>query len=247
MVDKPGRRKKSGHRGAYLAVTIVLILVAASISYAYIAGGGKGGPASTTCTTTTEGTTTANSSSPSTLYAQVNTTDGTFDVELFYSLAPATVTNFVNLVNQGFYSHLVWHRIQAGLVIQTGDPTTKNGGGTRDTWGQAASCVYVPFEDNPSLHNDEYYLGMASRGAGLGGSSQFYINLANNSKSFDGSWAVFGRVINATGTGGAPVVQMLGSSPTISVTMAGENGQTQPEPYPFVYVISITMLPGPPS
>ena len=167
------------------------------------------------------------------LYARVNTTLGSFDVELFNSLTPETVANFVNLVNQGFYNNLVWHRITQGFVIQTGDPTTRNGGGNRADWGDNSSDVYIPFEYAPSPSNDEYYLGMASTGAGVGGSSQFYINLANNT-SLDGSYAVFGKVIS-----GFSVVQVLGNVPVETV------GNAADEPVTPVYVTSITMISGP--
>ena len=174
--------------------------------------------------------TTKTSTTASVLYARINTTLGSFDVELFNSLTPKTVANFVNLVNQGFYSNLVWHRIVKGFVIQTGDPTTRNGGGNRADWGDNSSGVYISFEYAPSLHNDEYYLGMASTGAKVGGSSQFYINLANNT-SLDGSYAVFGKVIS-----GFNVVQALGNVPVETV------GGVADEPVTPVYVTSITMI-----
>lgn len=242
MVNKPGRRKKEGHGQAYLAIGVVIILVAASTTVAYVAGlppfsKGQSSASTTTCVTTTESSLPRNSSTPSVLYARFTTTLGSFDVELFYSLTPDTVTNFVNLVNQGFYNGLVWHRIQKGFVIQTGDPTTRNGGGQRDEWGETGSCAYIPFEYAPSLHNDEYYLAMASTGEKVGGSSQFYINLANNT-SLDGNYAVFGKVINGTS-----VVQALGGVLTENVNLVG--GGTQYEPVTPVYVISIKMISGP--
>ncbi len=243
MVDKPGRRKKESHAKAYITIAVIAVLIAASTSYAYSAGlgpFGKGygtGSSTSGCVTTTVTSITANSSTPAILYAQINTTEGAFDVELFYSLMPTTVTNFVHLVDQGFYNELVWHRIVPGFVIQTGDPTTKDGGGSRDTWGYTSACVKIPFEDNPSLLNDEYYLAMASTGEGVGGSSQFYINLANNT-SLNGNYAVFGKVINGTS-----VVNALGSWPTEEVNMAG--GGTQQEPVNPVYVISIRMISAP--
>jgi len=243
MVNKPGRRKKEGHGQVYLTVGVIIILIAVGTTYAIVAGlgpfsKGQSTIATTTCTTTTESAEPRNSSTPAILYARFNTTLGSFDVELFYSLTPDTVTNFVNLVNQGFYNGLVWHRIAPAFVIQTGDPTTRDDGGQRDAWGASGSCTYIPFEYAPSLHNDEYYLGMASTGAGVGGSSQFYINLVNNSASLDGKYAVFGKVINGTS-----VVQALGSVPTETVTLVG--GGTQSEPVTPVYVISVKMINGP--
>jgi cyclophilin family peptidyl-prolyl cis-trans isomerase len=141
---------------------------------------------------------------------------GSFDMELFPQYAPKTVANFVSLVNTGFYDNLTWHRIEKGFVIQAGDPNTKNGGGIRSEWGQGTSGTTIPFE-NSSLHNYQWYVGMASTAAGVGGSSQFYINLVNNT-SLDGKYAVFGKVINGTN-----VVAEIGQLPTEPVA-----GQDEP-------------------
>ncbi|MBI3840534.1 MAG: peptidylprolyl isomerase, partial [Thaumarchaeota archaeon] len=95
------------------------------------------------------------------------------------------------------------------------------------------SGVGVPFEYNSTLHNYKGYLGMASSGAGVGGSSQFYINLKDNSATLDHNYAVFGKVIQ-----GMDVVLAIGSVPVEQV------GQ-QHEPVTPVYVTSITILPSP--
>jgi cyclophilin family peptidyl-prolyl cis-trans isomerase len=150
-------------------------------------------------------------------------------VELFAQLTPKTVANFVNLSESGFYDNLVWWRIEPGFVIQTGDPTTRNGGGNRNTWGQGTSGVSIPFEYSASLHNYAGYLGMASTGAGVGGSSQFYINLANNT-SLDGKYAVFGKVVS-----GMAVVQAIGAVPVEAVGSIHE-------PVTPIYVKSISIF-----
>lgn len=142
------------------------------------------------------------------VYAKLNTSKGLIEVELYNNSAPKTVTNFVNLAKSGFYDNLVWHRINVGFVIQTGDPTTRNGGGNRTTWGNGSSQG-IPFEYDATLHNNVGYLGMASTGAGVGGSCQFYVNLADNSAALDGKYAVFGRVISGMG-----VVNALANLPT---------------------------------
>ena len=47
-----------------------------------------------------------------TYYAQIDVKDyGTITAELYADTAPITVTNFVTLVNQGFYDGLTFHRI----------------------------------------------------------------------------------------------------------------------------------------
>jgi len=154
------------------------------------------------------------------LYATLKTTQGTIVVELYRAQTPKTVTNFVNLANSHFYDNLVWHRIVTNFVVQTGDPNTRNGGGDRNTWGQGTSGQNVPFEYNSSLHNNVGSVAMASTAAGVGGSSQFYINVADNSAALDGKYAVFGQVIV-----GMDVVNALANVP---VTNQYSNAQNQP-------------------
>ncbi len=42
-------------------------------------------------------------------------------MELDADTAPITVTNFINLANEGFYNGLTFHRIIDGFMIQDGD------------------------------------------------------------------------------------------------------------------------------
>ena len=165
------------------------------------------------------------------VYATLDTTNGTIVVELYRAQAPKTVSNFVSLAESGFYTNLVWHRIVKGFVIQTGDPTTKNGGGDRSTWGQTGSSQTVPLEIDPTLHNNIGYLGMARSTDPNSGSSQFYVNLANNN-SLDGQYTVFGKVINS---GGMTAAYALANAPV--------NSQSQP--ITPVYLISVTITSSP--
>lgn len=153
------------------------------------------------------------------VYAQLVTSNGTITVELYRAQVPKTVDNFVSLANSGFYTNLTWHRIISDFVIQTGDHNTVNGGGDRNTWGQYQGQS-VLFEYDPSLHNYAGYLGMASTGPGVGGSTQFYINVHDNSASLDGKYAVFGKVIF-----GMNVANTLASTPT---TNQYPNAQNEP-------------------
>jgi len=165
------------------------------------------------------------------VYATLETTNGTIVVELYRAQAPKTVNNIVSLAQSGFYSNLVWHRIVQGFVIQTGDPTTLNGGGNRNTWGQGGSGQTVPLEIDPSLHNNVGYLGMARSSDVNSGSSQFYINLANNN-SLDGNYTVFGKVITG-----------MDVANTVAKTQVYTD-QTSPlydQPIDPVYLISVTI------
>jgi peptidyl-prolyl cis-trans isomerase B (cyclophilin B) len=167
------------------------------------------------------------------LYATLKTTDGMIVVELYNNSAPKTVTNFVNLAKSHFYDNLVWHRIIPNFVVQTGDPNTKNGGGDRNTWGQGTSPQSVPFEYDSSLHNNVGYVAMASTGAGVGGSSQFYINVNDNSGALDGKYAVFGKVIV-----GMDAANALANLPT---TNQYQNAQNQPADPSNAMLINVTI------
>ena len=188
-VREPGaRRRKIITRIA--AAAIVAIIAGAGL-YTYISNrGSTTTQESTSCTTGT-----LVLGAPKGTYAKINTSLGCIEVQLYPSAAPKTVANFVNLSQTGFYNNLVWHRIVKGFVIQTGDPNTKNGGGNRSLWGTGGSGKTVPLEINSTLHNDYGYLGMARSTDPNSGSSQFYINLANNT-SLNGQYTVFGKVIS---------------------------------------------------
>lgn len=171
------------------------------------------------------------------MYACVNTTEGSFEVELFSTSAPKTVANFVSLSKSGFYNNLVWHRITGSPpVIQTGDPLTRNAGGDRSSWGTGGSSTQVPLEvTNSSLHNDRGYLAMAHTSTSTNATSQFYINTANNN-FLDGQYTVFGRVVSGMG-----VVDAIAATQTY-----GSSGlyPEQPVDPSQAMLISITIISG---
>jgi cyclophilin family peptidyl-prolyl cis-trans isomerase len=201
LVDKPGRRKKSKRPwGKIAGVVVIALVVVASAWYVY----------------------STYIYQPPPVYAKLGTNFGYFDVELFPSCAPKTVSNFVSLSNSGFYNNLVWHRIvdtPTPFVIQTGDPNTRNGiNSTRTSWGKGGSNQTVPLETCSWLHNYAGYLGMARQGnqtSGLNsGTSQFYIILSNDTNTesaLDTHYTVFGKVIS-----GMSAVCKIADVPTYS-------------------------------
>jgi len=227
-------------RYASIAVVAALIVLAGIGVYFY-APNILGGTTSTSTATTfankacTPSTSTSSGGANGT-YALICTNLGLIEVQLFPADAPQTVANFVKLANSGFYNDLVWHRIVPNFVIQAGDPTTKNGGGNRSTWGQGTSGTNIPFE-NSSLTNTAGTIAMASTAAGKGGSSQFYINLVNT-PSLNGNYAVFGQVIN-----GMSVVNAIAKVPTITDSSSPQN--QQPVNPASAYIVSVTIQNSP--
>lgn len=182
-------RKRQQRGRLYLVVAIIIITLVGVGVYVYA-------------------TSQASNSPPSVEYAKLNTSQGTIEIELYRSLMPKTVDNFVSLANSGFYSNLVWHRIHPGFVIQTGNPNTRNDA-PNSTWSQPYSAQSIPFEYASSLHNALGYVGMASTAPGTGGNTQFYINTGDNSQTLpDGEYAVFAKVIS-----GMNVVNAIGNLP----------------------------------
>lgn len=211
------KTRKRRNRGVlYLVITIVLIVVVVGGVYAYISS--------------------LPPPPPDIIYATLNTSMGTFEVELFRSQTPTTVNNFVNLAKSGFYNNIVWHRIQPGFVIQTGDENTKNGGGTNSTWGQYQGTT-IPDEIVSSLHNYAGYMAMANTGAPNSGSTQFFINLVDSSGSLDGKYTVFGKVIS-----GMTVVSAIGNVPVYPAPPGGVCCQPKP-PLPFLVSVTISNNP----
>lgn len=115
---------------------------------------------------------------------------GTIKLELDADTAPITVTNFVNLANDGFYNGLTFHRIIDGFMIQGGDPLG-NGTGGSDT------NIKGEFEQNGIKNDISHVRGVISMARSENdydsASSQFFI-VQTDSSYLDGKYAAFGHV-----------------------------------------------------
>jgi cyclophilin family peptidyl-prolyl cis-trans isomerase len=124
---------------------------------------------------------------------RVSTTQGNMDFILFDTATPATVTNFMNYVNAGKYTDVVFHRSIAGFVIQ--------GGGFKGTGvgSNFNSVITNPTVFNePGIANEVGTLSMAKLGGDPNSAtSQFFVSLGDNRANLDyqnGGFTVFGRV-----------------------------------------------------
>ena len=124
---------------------------------------------------------------------------GTITVALYPHLAPITVENFLNLVDESFYDGLTFHRIMDGFMIQGGDPKGNGSGGSeKDIKGEfSANGV----ENN--LSHKRGVISMARSNNPDSASSQFFI-VQKDSTFLDGNYAGFGEV-----TSGMEVVDAI--------------------------------------
>ncbi|HIS00536.1 MAG TPA: peptidylprolyl isomerase [Candidatus Excrementavichristensenella intestinipullorum] len=118
------------------------------------------------------------------------TDGGVIKLELYPSVAPNTVANFVNLIESGFYDGLTFHRVIAGFMIQGGDPLGNGTGGPDYTILGEFSANGV--ENN--LSHTRGVLSMARSSDYNSAGSQFFI-MHGNATYLDGEYAAFGKII----------------------------------------------------
>jgi peptidyl-prolyl cis-trans isomerase-like 1 len=139
---------------------------------------------------------------PKNVYAVMQTSKGTVEIELFEKAAPKTVRNFIGLAEKQYYNGVAFHRVIDNFMIQGGDPT-----GT----GRGGESIYgSPFEDeivDTLKHSSPGILSMANAGPNTNG-SQFFITLVSTSW-LDGRHTVFGKVVS-----GMEVVRAIGKVKT---------------------------------
>ncbi len=113
-----------------------------------------------------------------------DTSKGDIVIELADDM-PITTGNFISLVEDGTYDSVIFHRVIPDFMIQGGDPT---GTGYGDS-----TIPTIADEFTSDNANDRGTIAMANRGPNTG-SSQFFINLANNNY-LDNAHPVFGVVV----------------------------------------------------
>ena len=114
---------------------------------------------------------------------------GVITAELYPEIAPNTVANFVNLIENKFYDGLIFHRVIAGFMIQGGDPTGTGMGGPG--WR-----IKGEFRQNGFTNNIKHERGVLSMARSMmpnSAGSQFFIMHAD-APHLDGDYAAFGKV-----------------------------------------------------
>lgn len=149
---------------------------------------------------------------------------GKINLKLNADVAPITVTNFVNLVNEGFYNNLTFHRIIKDFMIQGGDPLHNGTGGSKNK-------IKGEFKDNGVNNNISHKKGVISMARSSdydSASSQFFI-VTKDSTFLDGKYAAFGVV-----TSGLDVVLKISDVKAID-----DNGTVEYKNQPVIEYIKV--------
>lgn len=158
-------------------------------------------------------------------YVEITVKDyGKIDLELDADVAPITVTNFIDLVNDNFYDGLTFHRIIDGFMIQGGDPLGNGTGGSDKT-------IKGEFSDNGvnnSISHVRGVISMARSNSYDSASSQFFI-VHEDSTFLDGKYAAFGKV-----TSGMDIVDKLAK-----IKVEDDNGTVSKENQPIIESIKV--------
>jgi cyclophilin family peptidyl-prolyl cis-trans isomerase len=153
---------------------------------------------------------------------------GPFTIELFDEQSPQHAANFLGYVEQGFYSGTVFHRVVAGFVVQ--------GGGFDRMLRERATREPVPNESRNALSNVRGTVAAARTEDPHSATSQFYINLVDNTR-LDGSHDNFGYTVFGRVTNGMETVDAIARLPTASVPPFPAD-----VPDPLVAVTSMAVL-----
>jgi len=156
------------------------------------------------------------------------TSAGDIVVELAPEKAPKTVANFLQYVNDKHYDGTVFHRVIDGFMIQ--------GGGFTADMRQKPTRAPVPLEASNGLKNARYTFAMARTGDPNSATSQFFINVKDNTMldapNPDGyGYTVFGKVVS-----GADVVDK------IRAVQTGNKGGMQNVPLDTITIQSATVV-----
>ncbi|ELY3755563.1 peptidylprolyl isomerase A [Cronobacter sakazakii] len=158
----------------------------------------------------------------------LTTSAGNIELELNSQKAPATVKNFVDYVNSGFYNNTIFHRVIPGFMVQ--------GGGFTADMQQKPTNAPVKNEADNALPNARGTIAMARTAEKDSATSQFFINVADNAflnhGQRDFGYAVFGKVVK-----GMDVADKIAQVQTHDV------GPYQNVPSKPVVILSAKVLP----
>ncbi len=157
----------------------------------------------------------------------MKTSKGDIKIELFKDEAPISTDNFIGYVNDGFFDGTIFHRVIPQFMVQ--------GGGMTPDMNQKETKAQIKNEADNGLKNKRGTLAMARAGVVDSATSQFFVNLVDNSFMDHGTrdfgYAVFGKVVD-----GMDVIDTIGAVPTGNRAMQGDVPQED------ILIISATVV-----
>jgi len=136
---------------------------------------------------------------------KVQTSMGSFVIELDAQRAPLSVANFLQYVRDGHYTGTIFHRVIANFVAQ--------GGGFDEKFAERPVRAKIPNESGNGLSNRRGTVGLARTTEPHSADAQFYVNLSDNPpldpQASRWGYAVFGKVVQ-----GMEVVDEIGAVAT---------------------------------
>ena len=154
----------------------------------------------------------------------MKTSMGNIEIELYDDKAPISAKNFESYVKSNFYAGTIFHRVIPGFMVQ--------GGGLDVNMIEKTTKAPISNEANNGLKNTRGMLAMARTSDPNSATSQFFINVADNTflnrSQMDAGYAVFGKV-----TKGMDIVDKIVSVPT------GNYGMHQNVPKQPIKIMSV--------
>ncbi len=141
----------------------------------------------------------------------LQTSKGAVLLELSTNHAPVTVENILAYANDGFLDNTLFHRVVAGFVVQ-------GGGLTAGLVTKTPTYSTIPLESNNGQSNLRGTVAMARTAASDSATSQFFVNLVDNTSlnyasAASPGYAVFGKVVT-----GMAVIDSIAAVPTATVS-----------------------------
>lgn len=145
----------------------------------------------------------------------METSKGNVTIEVFSDKMPITSSNFLDLIDNGYYNGLHFHRVIKGFMIQGGCSISRDPNSPRCGTGGPGYTIQDEHPDDARFSNEVGTLSMANTGRPNSGGAQFFINTNHNSfldwwdMSTPSKHPVFAKV-----TDGMDIIRDIENSPT---------------------------------
>jgi len=181
----------------------------------------------------------ATETAPDTYRVKVQTTTGSFVIEVHRDWAPNGADRFYNLVKIGYYDDVAFYRVLKGFMAQTGmhgDPAVT----------AAWSAARIP-PDRVKQSNTKGRVTFAMGGSPDTRTTQIFINYGNNTYLDDSGFAPFGEVVEGFDTvkqlySGYGEGQPQGNGPSQAKLFRGGNDYLKGSFPKLDYIVSASII-----